>query len=137
MRLIARTRRNAVRAAGALALLVPLVTATAAAAGTPGAATTDTSPVNLSTHVDAAAGKAAQRATVLAGDARFEVLAPDVVRMEYSPTGDFLDQPTFTVLDRDFAVPQYTETESDGWLTLRTSSLVLRYRLGSGPFGPT
>jgi alpha-glucosidase (family GH31 glycosyl hydrolase) len=118
---------------GALGLLIPLVTSTAAAS----TATGDTSPVNLSTKVDTAAGKAAQRATVVAGDARFEVLAPDVVRMEYSPTGSFLDQPTFTVLDRDFVVPKYTKTVADGWLTLRTSSLVLRYKLGSGPFGPT
>jgi hypothetical protein len=90
----------------------------------------------LSAKINMAAGKAAQEATVVAGDARFEVLTPEVVRLEYSPTGQFLDQPTFNILDRDFSVPSYTRTEQGGWLVLRTSDLVLRYRLGSGPFSP-
>ena len=103
-------------------------------ASTTAAATTDTSPVNLSAKVDMAAGKAQQRATVVAGDARFEVLAPDVIRLEYSPTGSFLNEPTFNILDRNFAVPPYTATRSGGWLTIRTSGVVLRYKLGSGAF---
>src|SRR6202042_446076 len=81
-------------------------------------------------------GKARQGATVSAGDARFEVLAPDVIRLEYSPGGDFLDQPTFNVLDRNFPVPPYSVSRSVGWLTIRTSGLVLRYELGSGAFTP-
>ena len=93
----------------ALALaVISLLPATATAAASPsGAATSDTSPVNLSAKVDMAAGKARQQATVTAGDARFEVLAPDVIRLEYSPTGSFLDEPTFNVLNRDFSVPPY------------------------------
>jgi hypothetical protein len=102
--------------------------------GTASVATTDTSPVNLSTKVNMAAGKARQQATVVAGDARFEVLAPDVIRLEYSPTGSFLNQPTFNILDRDFTVPPYTVSRDDGWLTIRTSGMVLRYQLGSGAF---
>ncbi len=113
-----------------------LSTAAAAAARAADPATTDTSPVNLSTKIDMAAGKAAHGATVVAGDARFEVLTPEVVRLEYSPTGQFLDQPTFNVLNRNFPVPPYTTAQEDGWLVLRTSDVVLRYRLGSGPFGP-
>jgi hypothetical protein len=90
--------------------------------------------VNLSTKINTADGVARSGATVRAGDARFEVLTPEVIRLEYSPTGSFLNQPTFTVLDRNLPVPAYTETESGGWLQLRTSDEVLRYRLGSGPF---
>jgi len=122
-------------ALGALVLCATTLSAAVAATGA-GPATTDTSPVNLSAKINMAAGKAAQEATVVAGDARFEVLTPEVVRLEYSPTGQFLDQPTFNILDRDFSVPSYTRTEQGGWLVLRTSDLVLRYRLGSGPFSP-
>jgi hypothetical protein len=137
-------RRAAVILGGlalAVAALLPAVASAATGSGgttgaTTAAATTDTSPVNLSTPVDMAAGKAQQRATVVAGDARFEVLAPDVIRLEYSPTASFLDQPTFSVLDRDFSAPPYTTTRSGGWLTIRTSGMVLRYKLGSGPFSP-
>ncbi|HEV3171017.1 MAG TPA: TIM-barrel domain-containing protein [Actinocrinis sp.] len=92
--------------------------------------------MNLSTKIDAEKGVARKGATVVAGNARFEVLSPEVIRLEYSTDGSFLNQPTFTVLDRDFPVPAYTETESNGWLQLSTSDVVLRYRLGSGAFSP-
>jgi len=101
-----------------------------------GPAATDTSPVNLSTHINMADGRARSSAAVVAGDARFEVLAPEVIRLEYSPDGDFLDQPTYNVLDRNLPVPAYTVTRSGGWLAIRTSGMVLRYQLGSGPFTP-
>lgn len=92
--------------------------------------------MNLSTKINMADGVARQRAIVVAGDARFEVLTPEVIRLEYSPDGSFLNQPTFNILDRNLPVPAYTETESGGWLQLRTSDEVLRYRLGSGAFTP-
>jgi alpha-glucosidase (family GH31 glycosyl hydrolase) len=122
-------------AVGVLALLGPLASAGSATAAAPNAAaTTDTSPVNLSNNINVANGTAAQQATVVEGDARFEVLTPEVVRMEYSPTGSFLNQPTFDILDRNFTVPSYTTAVQNGWLTLTTGDLVLRYQLGSGPF---
>jgi alpha-glucosidase (family GH31 glycosyl hydrolase) len=131
--------RRAFAALGAAALAVtaltvsaPLSHASATTAAT--AATSDTSPVNLSTPVDKAAAVAAHRATVVSGDARFEVLTDGVIRLEYSPTGKFVDDPTFDVLYRNFAVPRYTSSVRQGWLTLRTSSMVLRYKVGSGPF---
>jgi hypothetical protein len=121
------------------ALLAPLLLPGPARAAGPKAAATaasDTSPVNLSTKIDMADGVARKGATVVAGDARFEVLTSEVIRLEYSPTGSFLNQPTFTVLDRDLPVPAYSVTERGGWLQLRTSDVVLRYRLGSGAFTP-
>jgi hypothetical protein len=127
---------RAVAIAGALALAALSLLATAGSSAATGPATTDTSPVNLSTHVNMADGKARTNATVVAGDARFEVLAPDVIRLEYSPGGNFLDQPTYNVLDRRFPVPPYTVTRSGGWLAIRTSGMVLRYQLGSGAFTP-
>jgi hypothetical protein len=88
----------------------------------------------LSNNINMANGTAAAQATVLSGDARFEVLTPEVIRMEYSPTGSFLNDPTFDILDRDFTVPAYTSSVSGGWLTITTSQLTLRYQVGSGPF---
>jgi len=119
-----------IAAVTAAALLAPVGPAAAQTA------TSDTSPVNLSTSVNMANGKAASQATVVEGDARFEVLTPEVIRMEYSPSGSFLDQPTFDILDRNFTVPSYTSTVSGGWLTITTSQLTLKYQLGSGPFTP-
>ena len=97
-------------------------------------ATSDTSPVNLSNSINMANGKAQAAATVVEGNARFEVLAPEVIRMEYSQNGSFLDVPTFDIMDRNFAVPAYTSSVSNGWLTITTSQETLSYQLGSGPF---
>jgi alpha-glucosidase (family GH31 glycosyl hydrolase) len=132
-------KRHPLRTAGiaatlALATLSPLSAVAGAAAGTARTATTDKRPVNLSAKIDMKDGKARQKATVVAGDARFEVLAPEVIRLEYSPDGTFLDQPTYNVLDRNFPVPPYTSSTANGWLTITTSAMVLRYQLGSGPF---
>ena len=119
-----------IAAVTAAALLAPISPAAAQTA------TSDSSPVNLSNSINMANGKAAAQATVVEGDARFEVLTPEVVRMEYSPSGSFLDDPTFDILDRNFTVPSYTSSVSGGWLTITTSQLTLKYQLGSGPFTP-
>src|SRR5579875_73736 len=67
-----------------VAFVAPAASASGGVSASGGtAATTDTSPVNLSANINMAAGRAAQRATVAAGDARFEVLAPDVIRLGY------------------------------------------------------
>jgi Glycosyl hydrolases family 31/Ricin-type beta-trefoil lectin domain/Domain of unknown function (DUF5110) len=128
---------------GAAVLLVPMA-ASGAASAAPAApaahaapaakATSDTSPVNLSNTIDMAAGKAAQQATVVQGNARFEVLTPGVVRMEYAASGSFLDDPTFTILNRDFTPPPFTSSVSGGVLTITTSALTLTYQVGSGAF---
>ena len=123
------TRGNTLVTAVAAVILV--LTAGPASAQT---ATSDTSPVNLSAAINMAAGKAAAQATVISGDARFEVLTPEVIRMEYSPSGSFLDDPTFDILNRNFTVPSYTSSVSNGWLTITTSQMTLRYQAGSGPF---
>lgn len=72
---------------------------------------------------------------VAAGDARFQVLSPTLIRTEYAGDAEFVDASTFNAVGRaDFPSTPYTSTTSDGWLTLTTSALTLRYRLDSGPF---
>jgi hypothetical protein len=131
-------------AVGALALMLPVAGAGTAAAtayqsakAAASPATSPRSPVDLATPVDFAAAIAARGATISAGDARFEVLGDGLIRLEYSPTGNFENQPTVNVLNRRFPVPRYRTYVSSGWLTITTSEATLRYRLGSGPFGPS
>ena len=82
-----------------------------------------------------AAPAGAQRSAVVAGDARFEVLSPTLIRTEYAGDAHFVDAPTFNAIGRDgFAPASYTTSTDDGWLTIRTSALTLRYRLDSGAF---
>ena len=132
-----RRRFGSIRAGILATAVVAALLITPAGSAAAQTATSDTSPVNLSATINAANGKAAASATVVEGDARFEVLAPEVIRMEYSPTGGFLDEPTFDIMDRNFTVPAYTTGVSNGWLTITTSQMTLSYQLGSGPFGLT
>ena len=134
-----RVPRLLAAAAGALALGIPVAAAgtAAAAPGSASPATSPDAPVDLATPVNFAAAVAARGATVTAGDARFEVLGDGLIRMEYSPAGNFENLPTVNAVNRRFPVPAYRAGVSDGWLTITTSEAALRYRLGSGPFGPS
>lgn len=72
---------------------------------------------------------------VHAGPARFTVLSPRLVRLEYSESGVFEDRPTFFATRRE-PTAAFTTRLSGGWREIRTSSFLLRYREGSGRFTP-
>ncbi|MBP3758157.1 MAG: DUF5110 domain-containing protein [Prevotella sp.] len=69
-------------------------------------------------------------AVVQSGKARFTVLTPEMVRIQYSQRGLFEDRATFAVINRRLPVPQFTTEEKDGWLTIKTSALTLKYKIG-------
>ena len=71
---------------------------------------------------------------VIAGHARFEFLTPSLVRMEYSPSGKFVDAPTAVVEKRNWRAVRVTTTRSAGWLVIESSALTLRYRPDAGAF---
>lgn len=77
----------------------------------------------------------AERSTVVVdGPARFSVLTPTLIRLEYADDGAFEDRPTQTVIQRRLPVPDYSTAIEDGDRVIRTEKLTLRYRLGSGAF---
>ena len=94
----------------------------------------DTSPVDLATPIDMAAGMAHPSAIVHIGDVRIEVLTPSLLRLEYSPSQHFENDPTVNALNRRMPVPPYSFSTASGWLTVRTAKATLRHKLGSGPF---
>jgi hypothetical protein len=71
---------------------------------------------------------------VRAGAARFEVLTPTLIRMEYAQDGRFQDAATTTATRAHLPVPRFTTRRRHEWLTIRTRRIALSYRLGSGPF---
>lgn len=79
-------------------------------------------------------GRANATAMVVAGNARFTVLTPRLIRLEWDSSRQFNDQPSFVVINRKLAVPAFTKTIKNGWLHLTTSQLELRYQLNSGRF---
>ena len=76
---------------------------------------------------------AQKKATITEGNARFTVLTPEMIRIEYSPEGKFEDQATFTVVNRDLPVPAYSKSDDGEYLTIKTDKLSLRYRKGTNP----
>ena len=71
---------------------------------------------------------AAPAAVVLSGHARFTVLTPQMIRVQYSDKGLFEDRATFAVVNRRLPVPRFTVSEKDGYLFIKTSAMTLRYR---------
>ena len=75
--------------------------------------------------------------TVTSGSARFQILSPTLIRTEYASDRKFVDAPTFNVVGRgNFPVAAYTTTTAEGWLTIATSAMTVRYKTDSGPFTP-
>ncbi|ADB30605.1 glycoside hydrolase family 31 [Kribbella flavida DSM 17836] len=69
------------------------------------------------------------------GNARFQVLTPTLIRLEYAGDRSFQDATTFTVVNRPLSrTPFTTRVTPGGFREIRTSALTLRYRQGSGPF---
>ena len=74
---------------------------------------------------------AQEEAVVTSGSARFTILTPRLIRIQYSTNKLFEERATFAVVNRRLSVPHYTCTTEDGYLIIRTDSLTLRYKVGS------
>ena len=79
----------------------------------------------------AAAAKPSTASSVVDGQVRFQVLAPSVVRMEFSRAAHFCDAPSVSVLKRDWPSVELKTRREAGWLEIDTGRMILRYRLGS------
>ncbi len=85
--------------------------------------------------VPAAASTPPNSGVVKDGQARFEVLSPTLIRLEYAGDNRFEDAGTFNAVGRNsFSEPPYATDVENGWRVIRTGKITLRYRQGSGPF---
>ena len=67
-------------------------------------------------------------AVVTSGNARFTVLTPRLIRIQYSNQKKFEERATFGVVNRRLPVPEYSVTQDGTYLYIKTSALTLRYR---------
>ena len=85
--------------------------------------------------VGSSQAKAASRTgSLVEGNARFQVLAPNLVRMEYSPERKFIDEASVAVLNRNWPETPFQVAKTNGWLEIKTERLTVRYHSGTGPF---
>ena len=69
-------------------------------------------------------------ASVISGNARFTVLTPQLIRMEWSDDGKFEDNATLTFVNRRLPVPDFKVSRAGGRTVIRTSDLTLTYKGG-------
>jgi alpha-glucosidase len=71
------------------------------------------------------------KAVVTLGNARFTVLTPELVRMEWAADGKFEDHASFVFLNRRLPAPKFEKTVTKGGqnqvMTIKTSALALTY----------
>ena len=72
---------------------------------------------------------------IVKGNVRFQTLSPTLVRMEYSPTANFVDEASVAVIGRaNWPGVSAQVEEKDGWLIISTGKMIVSYKLNSGPF---
>jgi Glycosyl hydrolases family 31/Domain of unknown function (DUF5110) len=79
------------------------------------------------------------KAVVTFGNARFTVLTPQLIRMEWSADRKFEDHASLVFINRRLPVPRFSHevTDSDQKLTIQTDALTLTYTpAGAGQFTP-
>lgn len=73
-------------------------------------------------------------AVVVLGNARFTLLTPELIRLEYNASGRFEDQASLVFINRKLAVPRYSKKKTDKSLVIQTDRLTLRYKADGKPF---
>ena len=76
----------------------------------------------------------AQNNTVTSGNARFTMLTPHIVRLEFDSTGKFVDSRSFVAINRDVHSISFVKKQTGKWSTIKTTYLEIRYKTGSGKF---
>ncbi len=75
------------------------------------------------------------KAMVVVGNARFTVLTPQLIRMEWSEDGRFEDNATLTFVNRNLPVPEYKVQKGRNKVVIKTDHVTLTYKRG-GKFAP-
>ena len=73
-------------------------------------------------------------ATVVVGNARFTVLTPNAIRIEWAQDAKFEDKASLTFVNRNLPVPFFTKKETKSIVVIKTNTLTLTYIKGNIPF---
>ena len=78
-------------------------------------------------HFNMDMAKASSNAILMGKKYRITILTERLVRIEYSPSGVFVDNPTALVLCRNFTVPKFEVNQDSRYLEVETSYFKLAY----------
>jgi alpha-glucosidase (family GH31 glycosyl hydrolase) len=78
--------------------------------------------------------KASEESIVISGNARFTILTPELVRLEWSENSTFEDKASLVFINRKMPVVEFTADKKDGWIHIATSKLAISYKENSGKF---
>lgn len=78
--------------------------------------------------------KANSNVIVICNNARFTILTPQLIRMEWSKNGKFEDLASLVFINRKLSLPKFTKEEKGEWLIIKTEKLKLFYKINSGIF---
>lgn len=73
-------------------------------------------------------------AVVTRDNIRITVLTPGLFRLEWSANGEFENRTSLTFINRHTEVPEYSVSEKNGILEVKTAKLLLKYKTGTGKF---
>ncbi len=74
------------------------------------------------------------QAMITRHNARFTVLTPQLIRMEWSANRQFVDDASLVFINRRMPVPQFEARTAGKWLHLQTEKLLLRYKASRDRF---
>ena len=72
--------------------------------------------------------------TIVVGHARFEVITPNLIRIEYAPDDKFVDAPSWFAINRDVRDDKAVITAKDGGVEIDTGVIHLTYHDDGHPF---
>lgn len=78
--------------------------------------------------------KADEKAVVTSGNARFTVLTPRMIRMEWSEDSKFEDNKTLTFVNRKLDVPKFKVSKNGNKTVISTDYITLRYKNDGNDF---
>ena len=68
---------------------------------------------------------------------RFTVISEGVIRMEYAPDGNFVNEKSHVAVLREYPSVDFKLKKKGAWVEIVTSKMKLRYKKNSGPVSYT
>ena len=74
------------------------------------------------------------RSVVTEGNARFTIMTPELIRLEWSDQQSFEDRASLVFINRRLEPPRFVMRKEKGWLVIQTDRLRLEYLPDGNPF---